>query len=285
MQDKSIHIISFDNPFPPVYGGVIDVFYKIKALHGLGYKIFLHCFVAKIPQDSPELSAITAKVYFYKSSINPLLFFSRLPYSVVSRNHKQLLHNLQVNDAPILYENLKTTFLIHEKKLENRRNILRLQNIEQDYFFGISKSEHSYLRKVSFYFEALKYKRYEKVIKKFNHVLAISNFEHNYISSKFNNSTYIPVFHGNAKVVDLDGFGKYAFYHGDLNTADNREVVRFLISVFKEIPDYKLLIAAGVNAAFVTELIKDHTNIEFISFHDFKHLQQLMLCSMAVFPL
>ena len=29
---KEIHIITFDIPYPANYGGVIDVFYKIKAL-------------------------------------------------------------------------------------------------------------------------------------------------------------------------------------------------------------------------------------------------------------
>ncbi len=32
MPDKYLHIISFDIPYPPNYGGVIDVFYKLKAL-------------------------------------------------------------------------------------------------------------------------------------------------------------------------------------------------------------------------------------------------------------
>jgi len=32
----SLHIISFNIPYPPDYGGVMDVFYKIKALHDLG---------------------------------------------------------------------------------------------------------------------------------------------------------------------------------------------------------------------------------------------------------
>ena len=44
MQDKHLHIISFDIPYPPDYGGVVDVFYKIKALSLLGIKIHLHCF-------------------------------------------------------------------------------------------------------------------------------------------------------------------------------------------------------------------------------------------------
>ena len=49
---KKLHIISFDNPYPPVYGGVIDVFYKIKDLHAEGYEIYLHCFVDEDQTDN-----------------------------------------------------------------------------------------------------------------------------------------------------------------------------------------------------------------------------------------
>ena len=38
-QNKKIHIVSFDIPYPPNYGGIIDVFYKIKTLFELGYEM------------------------------------------------------------------------------------------------------------------------------------------------------------------------------------------------------------------------------------------------------
>jgi hypothetical protein len=40
----TIHIISFDVPYPANYGGVMDVFYKLKNLHALGTHIILHCY-------------------------------------------------------------------------------------------------------------------------------------------------------------------------------------------------------------------------------------------------
>ena len=36
---KKLHIVSFDVPFPPNYGGVIDVFYKLIELKKLGVEI------------------------------------------------------------------------------------------------------------------------------------------------------------------------------------------------------------------------------------------------------
>ena len=52
MTDQHVHIISLDVPFPADYGGVIDIFYKIKWLHKAGVKIHLHCFSnGRPPQD------------------------------------------------------------------------------------------------------------------------------------------------------------------------------------------------------------------------------------------
>ena len=44
MEERHLHIICLDVPYPVDYGGVFDLFYKIKTLHELGIKIHLHCF-------------------------------------------------------------------------------------------------------------------------------------------------------------------------------------------------------------------------------------------------
>ncbi len=44
LQNKIIHLVSFNIPYPPDYGGVMDVFYKIAALKKQGVGIILHCF-------------------------------------------------------------------------------------------------------------------------------------------------------------------------------------------------------------------------------------------------
>lgn len=276
MQDRILHIVSFDNPFPPKYGGVIEVFYKIKALHEIGYKIHLHCFVNVVPNEFSELQKLCETVYFYKNKYNPFYFFSRIPFSVISRNEKKIVENLNNVEAPILFESLKTTFFSKNIALKNRLKILRLHNIEQDYFEGISKSEKNWLKKLLYRFEGKKYQNYEKVIHNFNHVISLSQFENNYINKEFKNSTYIPVFHGNSKVLNLDGFGKYAIYHGDLKTSDNRKAVEYLVEIFKSKSDYKLIIASDSNEAFVKNAIGKSENIEFIFLKSFTHLQELL---------
>ena len=276
MQEKILHIISFDNPFPPRYGGVIEVFYKIKALHEIGYKIYLHCFVNVIPNQFSELEQLCESVQFYKNNYNPLLFFSRIPFSVISRSNKKILEDLNKVHAPILFEGLKTAFFSGNSTLKNRLKILRLHNIEQDYFKGIAKSDNNWIKKILFNSESWKYKRYEKVIHNFQEIITLSKFENEYITKNFKKATYIPVFHGNDNVENLDKFGKYAIYHGDLNTADNRNAVKFLVETFKNRKDYKLLIASDSNEKFVKKLIGKSEFVEFVLLKNFKHLQELL---------
>ena len=39
-----LHIVSFNVPWPANYGGVMDVFYRLRALSRAGLRIHLHCY-------------------------------------------------------------------------------------------------------------------------------------------------------------------------------------------------------------------------------------------------
>lgn len=277
MLQKVLHIVSFDNPFPPVYGGVIEVFFKIKPLYDLGFHIHFHSFVDVIPDQNPTLESITEKVYYYKNDKNPFYFFSRLPFSVISRNHKNLLENINKIEAPILFEGLKPTFLVYKKLLSGKRKILRLHNIEHDYFNGIALSEKNIFRKWLFGMEARKYKQYEAIVSEFDQIVTLSKFENQYINDKFGKASYIPVFHGNQNVKPLDGTGKYAIYHGDLRMSDNIRTVLMLIDIFKEIPDFKLVIASNSNQKLINKKIGNLKNVSYIPIENYEHLQQLLM--------
>ena len=122
MGKKPLHIVSFDNPYPPVYGGVIDVFYKVKALHALGFDIYLHCFVDGKMQPDPELEQYAAAAHFYrrKKKQSGYKILSIYPFAVYSRYRKELYANIQKIDAPILFEGQQTSFLAKKHDLSGR---------------------------------------------------------------------------------------------------------------------------------------------------------------------
>ena len=65
--EKHLHVVSFDVPFPANYGGIIDVFYRIKTLSESGVKIHLHCFEYSRNRIRPkELEDICFSVDYYQ---------------------------------------------------------------------------------------------------------------------------------------------------------------------------------------------------------------------------
>ncbi|MFY7861647.1 MAG: hypothetical protein ACOVP5_05420 [Chitinophagales bacterium] len=118
--NKTIHIVSFDIPYPPIYGGIIDVFYKIKSLHDLGFEIILHCFQYRSKAEESELNKYCKTVYYYKRKSVYKVFFSVVPYIVSSRSNGDLLDNLLLDDAPIIFEGLHTCFYLSHPSIKER---------------------------------------------------------------------------------------------------------------------------------------------------------------------
>ncbi|MFQ6928966.1 MAG: hypothetical protein ACLRS8_15320 [Parabacteroides merdae] len=128
--ERYLNIIAFNIPWPANYGGIIDVYYKIKALHQCGVKIILHCFEYE-RAHSPELEAICEKVFYYRRHTGLRTNITLLPYNVYSRKHPELIANLLKNDYPILFEGLHCCYYINDPRLHNRKKIYREANIER----------------------------------------------------------------------------------------------------------------------------------------------------------
>lgn len=271
---QPLHIISFDNPFPPDYGGVIDVFYKVKALHEVGFTIYLHCFTEDRFEVAPELKMCTEHVYIYKKDKNPLFLFSKFPFPVVCRFRPELITNLAKTDAPILFEGLHTTMVLRKVKLPNKK-YLRLHNIESNFYAGMSRNETNYFKKIAYHFAAKKYLEYQNTIPNFDHVFTLSCYENDFVKEMTDKVSYIPVFHGNDKKEMLSEHGEFALYHGDLRLADNKNAAKFLIKVFKKIPDYKLIIASSNGKKMIERKTAGLNNIEFVELKNNEQLDEL----------
>lgn len=225
---QSLHIISFDNPYPPNYGGVIDVFYKLKALHDAGVEIYLHAFEYG-RKPAPELNKFCKEVFYYqrRNFVNP--FIGSLPYIVNTRNSEELLDNLLLHDAPILFEGLHTCYFLAHPAIRDRKKIVRMHNIEHEYYLKLEEVERNFFKKYFFAKESQRLREYEQVLQSADRILSISPNDHHYLLSKFRNVTYIPAFHSNDEVSAVVGIGRYALYHGKLSVGENDEAARFLV--------------------------------------------------------
>ena len=233
---KRIHLVAFDVPYPADYGGVIDIFYKLKALHKVGVDVILHLYNYGRKQNRTELEKYSLSVHYYtrRKFRNP--FIGSKPYIVSSRNDELLLSNLSKDNAPIIFEGLHSTFHLTHPALSNRFKIVRTHNIEHTYYKHLEKSEIRYFKKYFFRIEAEKLRKYQNILKHADVVAAISPSDHQYFNEKFNNSIYIPAFHSNEKLSYVEKEGDYILYHGNLSVAENyKAAIELVKNVFSKL--------------------------------------------------
>jgi len=254
--NKSLHIISFDIPFPANYGGVIDVFYKLKALYEAGVSITLHCFEYGDRQVQTELNKYCKEVYYYKRK--KWVINLTLPYLVSSRNHPQLIKNLLKDDAPILFEGLHSTYLINNIQLKNRIKLVRMHNIEHDYYDLLAASENNIFLKTYYYIESKLLKNYECRLHNAQYILAISAKDYTDLHKYYGQKVKLtPAFHGNKQINIQTGKGDFSFYHGKLSVAENNLAALYLVNeVFSKRSDTLIIGGDGASKELQNAIAK-----------------------------
>ena len=263
---NKIHLIAFNVPFPADYGGVIDIFYKVKAFRECGVKVILHCFEYG-RHRSAILNDICEKVFYYPRSKGPFYLLDTLPYIVSTRISSELTERLLKDNYPILFEGLHTTACMKEIAAikKKRKMVVRTHNIEHDYYRGLMNAEGSLPRKLYYYSEANKLKRYEKVLNYAGGVAAISKADYNYFSNLYDHVHYIPAFHPYNEVDIQTGYGTYALFHGNLSVPENKKAVLYLIEeVFKDM-DYPFVIAGKEPGHEILKAAEVNNHIKVVS--------------------
>ena len=258
-----LHIISFNIPFPANYGGVIDVYYKIRALNQLGVKVHLHCFEYGRPK-APELEGICESVHYYDRKLSVKYFAKLQPYIVASRQSDELLENLLKDDYPILFEGIHTCYFLTSEALKARQKIVRLHNVESDYYRALGKREANILRKIYFLTEAYKLKSFENNLVYAQLVLPISKFDSDQLSAHFKHIHYLPAFHQNEQVDVPGGIGSHCMYHGNLSVNENIKSAMYVAKVFAGL-DIPLIIAGSDPSDALVHFCAKLPNVQLIS--------------------
>ena len=239
-----LHVLSFNIPYPPNYGGIIDVYYKIKALHALGVQIVLHCYEYERPHAS-ELEALCHKVYYYKRQTGLLPNLTVLPYNVYSRRSKALLRNLLMDDSPILFEGLHSCYHLGHPALKDRFKVFRECNIEHDYYRHLALAETNLVRKAFFQVEAWRFHAYQRQLRHADWMIGVSTADTDYLRKVYPTKEidFVPCFHANDKVCTLPGSSDYVLYHAKLSVMENERAALYLMEhVFPHLP-YRCVVA------------------------------------------
>ena len=278
MSENHLHIVSFDIPYPPNYGGVIDVFYKLKMLSEKGVKIHLHCFEYPGRDRAPALEKYCEKLYYYRRKTGLFSALSIVPYIVISRRSRELIKNLANDEYPVLFEGLHSCYYLNDKRIRNKKKIYRESNIEHRYYFNLFKVSNRLLGKLYFLIESGRLLWYQRILKHSNLILAVSQSDADYLQRVFpeNKVIHLPSFHANNEINVLPGKGEYALYHGNIEVPENYHAVRFLVrEIFNDL-DIPLVIAGMKPPEHIKKLIAGLPNTKLISNPDDEELFDLI---------
>jgi glycosyltransferase involved in cell wall biosynthesis len=238
MEDRKLHIVCHDVPYPPDYGGVFDLYYKIRTLHEQGIKIHLHCFTSG-RDEQPILKTICEQVYYYPRRTGHKGFSHHLPYIVCSRSNPELLERLLQDEYPILLEGVHCTYLTQDNRFANRKILLRLHNVESVYYKQLAKSSSSWFKKLYYLRESAVLRKYERHIASGWPILAVTQTDADMAAGTYQskNISVIPVFLPFQHIESPQGTGCYCLYHGNLSVDENEKAVIWLLeNVFNDLP-------------------------------------------------
>ena len=277
---KHIHIISFDIPYPADYGGVIDVFYKIKAFHKAGIKIHLHCFEYGRERTN-ELNKYCTEVNYYKRKTGIKANISTSPYIIKSRISKELEDKLQEDNYPILCEGMHTCGIIDNKELiTNRKIIYRAANVEHHYYKALYNSENNAVKKAYYLSEAVKLEKWQAKLDNVDLILTLSEKDKEHYVSAFPNIKTINtfLFFNSDKELqpNFENKEKYILFHAKLSVHENIEAALHIINHIAPNVNAKFIIA-GINPdKSIYDAARPVDNIEVIANLSEEAMQSLL---------
>ena len=275
--ENHLHIVCLDVPYPVNYGGVFDLFHKIRSLHGAGVKIHLHCFEYG-RGEQPVLNDYCVEVNYYERHEGHKGFSHRLPYIVCSRSNGQLLEKLLEDDHPILLEGIHCTYLLNDPRFTDRRIVLRLHNVEYQYYRQLYLAEKSLLKKVYYHHESNLLRQYEHRIANKVRILAVSSKDSELYRQEFGaeNIDTLPVFLPFEEVRSKEGTGCFCLYHGNLSVAENEQVVIWLLKKVFSTLEMPFIISGKNPSARLTRQIQQHPHACLIPDPSEEELQDLI---------
>lgn len=261
--NKIIHLVSFNIPYPPDYGGVMDVFYKITALKKQGIGIILHSFSYGRGR-SRTLERECLRVYYYRRDLNLFHLSRKDPFIVLSRSSSSLLANLLSDTNPIIFEGLHTTRFLNHPALEGRMKMVRTHNIEHIYYNNLAVNEKNPFRKLFFRREADKLEKYEAVLSGASLLLTISPADTEYFQSRYGKTLFVGPFHPASGCETAGGKGDFVLLHGDFSTAENDAGALYLLREIAPRLRHKIVVAGKRPSEEMTRTASRLPNVKMV---------------------
>ncbi len=241
-----LHVVSFQVPYPANYGGVIDVWNKLKWLKRLGHEVTLHTYRYGDACEQGILNDVCAHVHYYERRTGLRRMLGTEPYIALSRSSEELVRDLLQDDYPILFEGLHTCHCIRDPRLKGRIKWVRMHNIEHEYYGLLARQQRWTWRSVYYRLEAWKLKRFERVLLEADAILAISEADRRELQERYptKDVRWLPCFASEECCEAEGGTEPYVLYQGNLGVEENMRVADYIQRhLAAELPDMRFVLA------------------------------------------
>ena len=276
-REMTLHVVAFDIPYPANYGGVIVIYHQLRALKALGINVILHCYQYGDRTEQPILAEICKEVYYYPRPRKLWYHLSIWPFIMTTRNNRKLYQRLRQDKHPILFEGMHTSLPVRRRRLRNRQKLVRMHNIEWQYYESLYMLEDDPAKKAYYFIESIKLQRSEpSILLHADAIVTMSTLDQAYYREMKSNTHYIPVFHPNSVVTSQLGRGEYVLYQGKLSVNDNERSVLWLVKeVFAHL-DIPFVIAGLNPSDHLKTVAGRYPNIRLIENPDEEQMDSLI---------
>jgi hypothetical protein len=277
LKQHHLHIICFDVPYPVDYGGVFDVFYKIKALQAAGVDIILHCFEYGRGQQ-PILEEYCKEVHYYDRVSAIKSMATGLPHIVASRANPALLQRLLQDDYPILMEGVHTTYFLKTGHLPQNRCFVRLMNVEHRYYAQLAETSKVGVKKIYYQRESKLLKNYEKSLAQLGTFWTLSHQDLEVFHKElgYKHIDFLPLYLPEYEPQWNGEMGSFCLYHANLGVPENEYAATWLLEdVFSAI-DIPLVIAGKNPSASLEKLAHKHAHTCLVANPDSREMDELI---------
>jgi hypothetical protein len=194
---------------------------------------------------------------------------------VASRENKALLKQLLKDDAPILFEGQHCTAFLNHPALENRIKLVRIHNVEHEYYMELSKVEKSPLKAWFFKQESKKLAVHEHVFQSATALLCISQKEQAYYDKKSLFTDILPVSFPLHFLV-ADKKKDFTLFHGNLSVPENENTALWLVNHVASKLNHPLYIAGKNPSKRIQETIEKKHRVRLFANPSKEDLQELL---------
>lgn len=160
-----IAVVSGFLPYPPIFGGAIDVWERIKGLVSLGHDVDLIVTDKYNPtqQQIDEMLSYVNNVYFVLRENRIQQIINQMPLQMISRKGLARIEVYQEYDLMILESEFCWAVTLNET-IHYKKIVVRVHNIESFYFKMLGKSSSSLKDKIYYKIETSKIKKLSSLV-------------------------------------------------------------------------------------------------------------------------